>query len=85
MFGSQPSFFAFLRRHAVLLNGIRMRDALRRKPWGVRCEGWSVLVRGDGEGVMRWGDKVGVAVGVAFKEAVSDTARAADLPTLMSR
>ena len=81
MFGSQTTFFALLRRHAVLLNGIRTRDALRRKSWGVRCEGWRELVRGDGECVMSWRDQVGVA----FKEAVSDSARACDLPTLMSR
>ena len=81
MYGSQLSILPFLSRHSRLLNGIRTRVVLGMKQWGVRGEGWRVLVESADVAPASSSETPSSVV----RELTSTRARAADLPAYLSR
>lgn len=83
MYGSQGGIVPFLSRYSILLHGVRTMTVLGMQEWGVRSEGWGVLVR-KGGGEQWWEEQKRSPVEV-LKELTNQKARAADLPMYLTR
>ena len=86
VYGSQDGFVPYLCRYSVLLHGMRTLVVLGMQKWGVRGEGWRVLVENRerrGEGGEMVGRKSPEEI---VKELLTQqNARAPDLPSYLSR
>lgn len=76
VYGSEGDLVPFLRRYSTLLNGPRALAVLGVQVWGVRCEGWRVLVRSEGD-IEHHPTDVG--------KLTNQNSRAPDLPTYLTR
>ena len=76
-YGSEGGFIPFLRHYSQFLRGMRTMRMLGVQKWGVRREGWRVLVER--------GSQERADMKTVVKDVTSQSALAADLPTFLSR